>query len=62
MYAYYSPSAAFLQQQFSFFRKKRRAFAGKIDIPLSIMYNKIMLINPTGSGILRSKSAGDFDE
>ncbi|MBQ4264150.1 MAG: hypothetical protein IJB85_01395 [Clostridia bacterium] len=53
MYAYYSPSAAFLQQQFSFFQKKHRAFAGKIDIPLSIMYNKTMLINPTGSGILR---------
>ena len=42
MYAYYSPIITILQQEFSFSRKKEPAFMRKIDIPLSIMYNKMM--------------------
>lgn len=53
MYAYYSPSDSFLQQEFSFFPKKPIAFKGKIDIPRRIMYNKMMLINFKLSGNLR---------
>ena len=50
MYAYYSPSTALLQQKFSFFRKKRCAFAGKIDIPRRIMYNMMLLIMSAETG------------
>ena len=42
MYAYYSPIALFLQQEFSDSSEKHPAFTGKIDIPLFIMYNKMM--------------------
>ncbi len=62
MYAYYSPSDCILQQKFSFFSKSSPLSAGKIDIPLSIMYNKMMLIMSANTGILRLKSAGDCYE
>ena len=61
MYAYYSPSDRILQQGFSFFPSSDPfnapfppnsffAFAGKIDIPFRIMYNKMLLIMSAGSG------------